>query len=334
MKNKNAYARYRLIDQRLNNTSIPAPKLQDLVDYVSEKLDMSVSTSSIQKDIYAMRYDSNLGFDAPIEYDRYSRAYRYTEENYSISNIPVSADDLKGLEFAISILEQFKDIPAIKVFDDAIAKIAASVKQNVQNDASQNEVFVLDRPNYFQGVEHMPLIVDAIKGRNEMILKYQAFGKDERKHRIHPYFIREYKGRLYLIAKAIHATKEAKTLTFSFDRINDVIKMHETFAEESISNKAYFDSAIGISLTDKGAENIELKFTPAQANYLKSQPLHHSQKILEDTQAAFSISLEVVINYEFMEKIKGYGAAVQVIKPQSLIKIIQQEAQEVLKLYK
>jgi predicted DNA-binding transcriptional regulator YafY len=334
MKNKNAYARYRLIDQRLNNTAIHAPKLQDLVEYVSEKLDMSVSVSSIQKDIYAMRYDSNLGFNAPIAYDRYSRAYTYTEDNYSISNIPVSAEDLKGLEFAISILEQFKDIPAIKIFDDAIAKIAASVKQNVQNDAAQNQVFVLDRPNYFQGVEHMPLIVDAIKGRNEMILKYQAFGKEERKHKIHPYFIREYKGRLYLIAKAIHATKEAKTLTFSFDRMNDVIKMHETYAEESVSNKAYFDATIGISLTDKGAEKIELKFMPAQANYLKSQPLHHSQKILADDAKEFRISLDVVINYEFTEKVKGYGASVQVIKPASLATLIKDEAQQVLKLYK
>src|SRR5690606_5002876 len=100
MRKKNAYARYRLIDSRLTNKSLKPPTLDEIVEYVCEKLDMDVSVSSIQKDIYAMRYDTNLGFEAPIEFDRYSRGYVYTEPDYSISKMPVSADDLKGLEFA------------------------------------------------------------------------------------------------------------------------------------------------------------------------------------------------------------------------------------------
>lgn len=334
MKNKNAYARYRIIDQRLNNKAIPPPSLQDLVDYVSEKLDMPISVSSIQKDIYAMRYDSSLGFNAPIEFDRYSRAYCYTEENYSISNMPVSADDLKGLEFAISILEQFKDIPAIKVFEDAISKIAASVKQNIHRDQSDHEVFILDRPNSYLGIEFMPLLVEAIRERKEVIMRYQPFNKEMRKHKIHPYFIREYKGRLYLIAYDIHPTKESKTLTFSFDRIKDVIKMNTLFGEESIDNKAYFDANIGISLTGKKPEKITLKFIPEQANYLKSQPMHKSQQIIKDTKTEFRISLDLVINYELVERIKGYGSQVQVLNPLSLAKEIKEDAQKLLALYK
>ncbi len=334
MKNKNAYARYRIIDLRLTNKSLPAPSLDDLVEYVSEKLDMSISVSSIQKDIYAMRYDSNLGFDAPIEFDRYARGYVYTEDGYSITQMPVSADDLKGLEFAITILEQFKDIPAIKVFEDAITKIAASVKQNINNEELGKEVFILDRPNSYKGIEFMPLLVESIRERREVVLKYQPFGKDEKRHTIHPYFIREYKARLYLIAKDIHPTKAPKTLTFSFDRMNDVIKMNKTFDEASINNKAYFDATIGISKTDDKPQKIVLQFAPHQSNYLLSQPLHHSQEVVAQNKNEFTISVEVVINYELTERIKGYGSQVKVLQPKSLAKELREDAQALLKLYK
>ena len=334
MKNKNAYARYRLIDQRLTNKSLKAPSLGDLVEYVSEKLDINISVSSIQKDIYTMRYDSNLGFDAPIEFDRYARGYVYTDTDYSIDKMPVSADDLKGLEFAITILEQFKDIPAIKVFEDAITKIASSVKQNIENEQSGKEVFILDRPNSYKGIEFMPLIVEAIRERREVVLKYKPFGKDEKKHTIHPFFIREYKARLYLIAKDIHPVKAAKTLTFSFDRIVDVIKMNKTFNEGSINNRAYFDATIGISKTDDKPQEIVLQFAPHQSNYLLSQPLHHSQKVLKQNDKEFTISVEVVMNYELSERLKGYGSQVKVIKPSSLAKEIMEDAALILKLYK
>lgn len=62
MKNKYAVTRYRLIDNRMTMKQKPAPSLQEIVDYVSEKLGTTVSVSSIQKDIYAMRNDEGLGF--------------------------------------------------------------------------------------------------------------------------------------------------------------------------------------------------------------------------------------------------------------------------------
>ncbi len=333
MNHKNAYARYNLIDQRLTNKNLPAPKLQELVDFVSEKLDTDISVSSIQKDIYAMRYDSALGFDAPIEFDRYARGYVYTDPDFSINKMPVSADDLKGLEFAITILEQFKDIPAIKVFEDAITKIASSVKQNINNEQPGQEVFILDRPNSYKGIEFMPLVVEAIRERKELVLKYQPFGKEEKKHTVRPFFIREYKARLYLIAHDIHPTKAAKTLTFSFDRMNDVIKMNSTFSEESMNNKAYFDATIGISRTDEKPQRIELSFLPQQANYLISQPLHHSQKTKKQSESEFVVTLDVVINYELIERIKGYGAQVKVLKPARLAQEIKDDAAAVLRNY-
>lgn len=334
MKNKQAVSRYRLIDNRMTMKQKPAPTLQELVDYVCEKLQTSVSVSSIQKDIKAMRFDENLGFFAPIEYDTYKKGYVYTDPNYSISNLPVSEEDLQGLELAIDILEQFKELPAIKQFEDAISKISSSVKQS-RDSRPESKILLLERPKRYKGIEYLSDMVDAIRSKNVMKIMYQPFNKTEgKKHTVHPYFIKEYNGRMYLIAKDIHPTKESKMLTFAFDRMSDVIKMNQVFREEELDKENYFHSTIGISLNGDKPEKIVLLFDSAQSSYINSQPLHHSQQVIKDDKDGLEISLSLVINYELISLILGIGDKVKVLQPLSLANTIQTHAENMIKLYK
>lgn len=311
----------------------PAPSLKEIVDYVSEKMGSSISVASIQKDIYAMRYDESLGFNAPIEYDPYKKGYVYTDPDYSINHIPLSEEDLQGLEIAIGILEQFKNIPAIKLFEDAITKIASSVKQS-REKTSGGSILLLDRPKRYQGIEFMNDIVEAIHGKNVLRISYQPFTKTEpKKHTVHPYFIKEYNGRMYLIGNDIHPTKASKFLTFAFDRMSDVIKMNQTFREQEVDKENYFRAAIGISLPDTKPEKIVLQLDPQQAHYLKSQPLHHSQKIMKESKKEFVISVELVVNYEFKSLLQSFGDKVKVLKPLSLATEMKKVAGNMMALY-
>jgi predicted DNA-binding transcriptional regulator YafY len=169
------------------------------------------------------------------------------------------------------------------------------------------------------GVEYLQDIVDAIRNKNVLRIQYQSYNRSEpKKHTVHPYFIKEYQGRMYLIGKDIHATKASIFLTFSFDRMKDVIQMNTTFMEEDVDKENYFNSAIGISLPGSKPEKIILKFNVNQANYIKSQPLHHSQKIIKDTKTEFIISIHVVINYELKTLLLGFGNQLKVQKPEHL----------------
>ena len=126
--NHHAYTRYRLIDARLRRQ--PHPQLDDLMDYLSENLDKKISKRTMQWDLQEMRYSQALNFTAPIVYDKRSKTYSYSDPDFSINNLPVSADELHGLVFAISILDQFKHLPAIREFEEAIRKIESTVKLN------------------------------------------------------------------------------------------------------------------------------------------------------------------------------------------------------------
>ncbi len=334
MKNKYAVTRYRLIDNRMTIKQKPAPSLQDIVDYVCEKMGTTVSVSSIQKDIYAMRFDEGLGFFAPIEYDKYKKGYVYTDPDYSINNIPVSEEDLQGLEMAIGILEQFKELPAIKLFEDAITKIASSVKQS-REQKGDSKILLLDRPKRYKGIEFLTEMVDAIRQKKVMRIHYQPFNRNEvKKHTVHPYFIKEYNGRMYLIAKDIHPVKESIFLTFAFDRITEAIKMNQTFHEEEMDKENYFNSAIGISLTGEKPEKIKLQIDNSQANYIKSQPIHHSQVIVKESKNHICIELELVINYELIAMLLGLGDKVVVLKPDFLAQKIKGIAENIVEKYK
>jgi predicted DNA-binding transcriptional regulator YafY len=330
--NKDAYTRYKLIDTRLRQKQKPAPTLEDLVAYVCEKLGKSVSTSSIQKDIKAMRSDTALGLNAPIVFDRYKYAYKYSDSNYSIDRLAVSEEDLQGLEMSLGILQQFTDLPAIKMFEDSILRMVSSVKKSRETASTSNNILLLDRPNKYGGVQYMAQLADAIIEHKVTRLSYQPFNKPQPKdHVIHPYFIKEYDGRLYLIANDVAFGKLTKFLTFSFDRITKVLVTNEDFKQEKIDQTAYFRHTLGISNVDDEPQNIILSFAPEQANYIKTQPIHHSQSIISDTNEAFIVQLKLVINQELKMRILSFGSKIKVLEPQELRTYILSEAKQMAK---
>jgi hypothetical protein len=98
------------------------PTLIDLIQYITARIDKEVGVRTIQQDLQEMRYSQSLRFEAPIIFDRRTLTYRYSRVDYSIHTLPVTAEDLHGLEFAISILEQFKELPAIRIIRRAGGK--------------------------------------------------------------------------------------------------------------------------------------------------------------------------------------------------------------------
>ncbi len=115
--NKNALIRYKTIDRCLRNR-YRRWTLDDLVDACSDALyDMEgitkgVCTRTVQMDIQIMRSDK-LGYNAPIEvYDRVY--YRYADPDYSITEMPLSADDCKLINEAISLLSNTKNSDTVR----------------------------------------------------------------------------------------------------------------------------------------------------------------------------------------------------------------------------
>lgn len=124
--NKNALIRYKTIDNCLRNR-YRRWTLEDLVEACSDALyDMEgirkgVSIRTVQGDIQMMRSDK-LGYNAPIEVYEH-KYYRYSEPDYSITNMPMSQNDYEVMQEAVNMLRQLEDFEHFSEMSDVIGRL-------------------------------------------------------------------------------------------------------------------------------------------------------------------------------------------------------------------
>ena len=128
--NKNALLRYKIIDRSLRNR-YRRWTIEDLVDAVSDALyDMEgiqkgVSLRTVQADIQMMRSDK-LGYNAPIEvYDQ--KFYRYADPNYSITELPLTNEDVRLIDKAVDLLAKAEGQPELQ----ATARVLKRVRKRL-----------------------------------------------------------------------------------------------------------------------------------------------------------------------------------------------------------
>ena len=71
-----------------------------------------------------------------------------------------------------------------------------------------------------------------------------------------------------------------------------------------------------------------------RAPYLRNLPLHSSQKEIAVTESYVDFELYISHTYDFIQELLSKGAAVEVLKPQSLRDKIKAEIQNMQTLYR
>ncbi|MGI8892774.1 MAG: helix-turn-helix transcriptional regulator [Bacteroidia bacterium] len=329
-KNKEASIRYRIIDKCLRNKQKPYPSLTEIVEVCQEVLGKNFSESTIQKDIYSMRFDEGLGYNAPIGYNKIHKGYYYEDENYTIASVPLNDEELQAIQFAASVLDQFKGVEMLEQFSHAINKITEAVSLGKSLGSNRNFIQVEQAP-FFKGSEWLTVIANAIGNSECLKISYLPFDNDKaREYIYHPYLLKEYRNRWYVSGDDDHA---GMIRTFGLDRVEKIERADVEYKYAEFKPAIYFSHTIGITVGDLDPREVVLSFTPLQGKYIKTQPLHSSQKVLIDDDKEFRIKLDVLINYELLMLILSYGKEVKVIKPESLRTEIKQLLEQTLKNY-
>lgn len=325
---KNALIRYRIIDKCLRNKYKKFPSKKDLREACEESLygdsdGKHICDSTIEKDMFNMKMEH----DAPIRYHKKEKGYYYEDEEFTINEIPLSANDLEAISFAAKTLSQFRDVEMFKQFGSAIDKIVDSVNVSKDTDAQQYIQFE-SIPNA-SGSEFLTSILEAIKRRLWITFDYASFVTGELKsRRVIPLLLKQYRNRWYLIS---FDDSRKDYITYALDRIED-LHISEEVANQPIDFDAdnYFEHAIGITSGNTTPETIILKVNSIAAKYLDSLPIHTSQKIIEMTDDYFLFRLYVNVSEELIREIMSYGGEIIVKEPQSLIDEINKRAKRIL----
>lgn len=308
---KYPFKRYQIIHDCLASKTKAHWTIEELMRKLREE-DLKVSKRSVHSDLNTMRHDERLGYLAPIKFCRRNLGYHYTNPNYSIEKKRLNEKDKRAITFAINTLKKYKNIPLVHQFEGLVDKLGMVVDQDHQRET----IMSFETAPYQKGIEHLNTLVHAILDKQPLRLTYQKFNAEPDIHTFHPYFLKEYKNRWYVrgYSETIHFYP-----TLGLDRIEKIEPASVTFKENKKPNPdAYFNHTIGITLGKGDPQEVRLHFTPLQANYIKTQYLHHTQETVQDDKDGLLITLQLIPNYELLQVLLSFGPEVEVLKPLKL----------------
>jgi len=291
--------RYTLIIEKLRRNQYPS--FDEIKRHLFD-VGFEISNRTIQRDIEQIRYE----FSIEIMYDRFKNGYYIDYEN------------------SINIESFFKFLEIVNTAE----LLAESLSES--KDALKHILF--ENQGNLQGLEHLKTLLQAIKEKRLISFSHYNFSTEKTKHfTIAPYLLREYQDRWYIVG----FNKKLKDVrVFGIDRITDLKIKDKIFnPDKNIDAINLFENIIGVRYSDAKAEKVILSFTHTQGKYIKSLPMHSSQRVLIDNDDELRIELEIIPNYEFMQKVLMHNHSVKILEPKWLVKDIKEMLKQTLDNY-
>jgi predicted DNA-binding transcriptional regulator YafY len=332
--NRNALIRYRTIDKCLQNRRRKWT-IDDLIAACSEALneyggaDKDVSMRTIRLDLNAMRSDQ-LGYNAPIIVSN-KKYYSYEDPDYSITNIPLTSQDLGILQEVSNLLRQFKGFSHFNDVNEMVHKLEDKIYSEQHH---QSPVIDFEKNELLTGIQWLDTLHKAIISKTTLLITYQSFkARKASEKTCYPYLLKEYRNRWFILCRV---KKAGEILTLALDRIQSVTALPE---EKFVQDKkfdpyTYFKDIIGV--TRNAAEkptHIEFFANRVHAPYILTKPLHNSQQVVEQQSNGTIFSIDVIPNFELERVLLGFGDGLRVISPNSLVKAMRRISTNMKGLY-
>lgn len=185
------------------------------------------------------------------------------------------------------------------------------------------------------GLEHLETIITAIKTHHTLRMGYKKFSDSEPYATlIEPYCLKLFHQRWYLLGKS--ERKAGNLGVFALDRITELTKTDQLFESDSeFDPQTFFNDYFGI-IPDKTVkvERIVLRAYPPMNDYLRTLPLHHSQKEISSEKSYTLFEYQLAPTHDFIQAILKEGHELEVVEPKSLRKRIHDELKRTINLYK
>ncbi len=183
------------------------------------------------------------------------------------------------------------------------------------------------------GRDHLTTILEAMKVNRIVKISYRPF---KRSHSytftIEPYCVKLFENRWYVLGR----NNRDEIKIYGLDRLEEACATDSTFklpkdfnAEEFFAT--YYGVVIGYGTKP---ERIVIRANEDHKHYLRSLPLHLSQREIEDCGEYADFELYLAPTYDFVMKLLQMGAMVEVISPASLRKTVKGWISDMSELYK
>lgn len=348
---KNATTRYKILDDLLQN-KYHNYSLDDLTEEVNARLaeidphDKGVTRRCIEKDISYLEYKGP--FLAEIERytitdesprtgkTRKKYCLRYADPSFSIFKKEMTDDEKYLLKEVLYMLGQFDSLPNMNALDGL--RKGLGIKGEERNIISFTK-------NPIGESSILGQLFTAISNKQVIDITYRKFQEEASVYRVHPYLLKEYNRRWFLVCASI---EDGKILTLALDRTVTITPFTSVKYKEydgDINDR--FEDIIGITYyDDEPTRLIEFWASDSAKNYIDTKPLHDSQihfvgekesdareRYPSLAEGAF-YSIECKKNYELIRELTSFGKDLIVLSPSAIRQEIAQRISEMNSVYK
>lgn len=327
---KQVLLRYQVLNECFRN-KYRDYTIDDLVDECSkamrEKLDImdGVSKRTIQNDIANLEMPPyNIRLDEKLKNGR-KRLYRYINTDDTLHLFRMNDEERHKVQDAIRVLNDYEGEPLY----DWARMFLMQVEGGMFDEDSSSIVSFQSNPD-LKGLSHFGKLLLAIISKRVLKMRYTPFGKDTITVKIHPYHLKQYNDRWYLIGQVegYHSYGH-----YPLDRIEDFEEIAVKYLEPEEDFEGYFDDVVGVTVPEGDSQDIIIKVYKESMGFFSTKPLHLSQRIIESTDDYMIIVINVKTNYELDSKILSFGPSVEVLAPESYRAHISEKIRATIKNY-
>lgn len=307
----------------------------DLMEAVNRTLEandqQTISRRTLYNDIRDMEsnHDWNVVFEEPA-LDGRKRYYRYEDPDYSIWKNDLNEQQLEQLKSLMLLLQQFHGLPQFDCIREVIGHLEEKYGFTLKSPES---VIAFDTNEDVVGLEFLSPLFEAIVSKQPQRIRYQPYGKDAYESIVHPYFIKQYNNRWFLLGYTQNGTFEGLT-NMAFDRIKSIRPAGVSFVEnKDYDMEEYFEDVIGVTRNqDDKIQTVLLRVDSKRMPYIITKPLHSSQRNHRAKDGI--IELKLVPNKELYQLLLSFGPDVEVLEPAEVRQKMAEFAEKMVEKYK
>ena len=198
----------------------------------------------------------------------------------------------------------------------------------MDNRSISDRIMLEDVPS---GRYYLEIITNSMRENRQIVIDYEDFfGNTIQGLKVNPYFIRLFKRRWYVMALVL---PEKEIHRFGLDRIKRVEALDSKFSyPKDFSPQDYYTDYYGVFHEEKPI-TIRLKAYREKPHYLRSLPLHHSQREIESNDEYTIFEYKIAPTYDFIQEILYHANQLEVLSPESFRQQIKAIIQEMYGFY-
>jgi predicted DNA-binding transcriptional regulator YafY len=299
--------------------------LSELVESVPD--DYPKNARTVRRDLEALEA---VGFPLVVEHHNGLTRWRLIEGFRNIPALGFSATELMALTFSRNLLRPLEGTEIQSALNSALNKVASALPpQGHEYVRALDNLFSIGlgpHKNYSQHKQTIDLVSQAIDKRKTAQLRYYSASRNNTGRReVDPYHLWFAGGGLYLIGYC-HLRQDVRL--FAVERIRSIsLTDHPYQMPLGFNVEEYVQDALMIM---RGRRiDVELLFSKTAAAWMKDKLWHSSQEITSLKDGRLKMTLKVADNDELVGWILSFGSQARVIRPETLLVKVREEAKKV-----